>query len=74
MRGTRWGRGAGVALACVLGALAGCSSTVRLHHPVTGQTTQCGPYANVGGWKYTAAEHERNCVLDYQLQGFVRTP
>jgi hypothetical protein len=58
----------------VVTLLTGCTSAVHLRHPVTGQTTQCGPYANIGGWKYTALSHERACVEDYQLQGFQRVP
>ena len=53
-----------------------CTSAVTLRHPVTGVTVKCGPYAfdNLGRSAAVATERERQCVNDYQRQGFERAP
>lgn len=55
------------ALVAVLG---GCTTTVVLRHPQTGETVKCGPYRpSVAG-----AAREARCLDDYQRQGFERVP
>jgi hypothetical protein len=54
-----------------LALLTGCSSdTVRLRHPQTGKTAQCGP--NRGMSPETAAEQRERCIEHYQRQGYER--
>ena len=54
--------------------LTGCTSTVVLRHPQTGQTAKCGPYYSFGLYYFMATERERTCVQDFQRQGFERVP
>jgi hypothetical protein len=58
--------------------LAGCTSAIKLRHPVTGQEAKCGPYhvgpLSFGDTYALAAERERRCLDDYQRQGDVRVP
>lgn len=57
---------------------AGCAvqtETVHLRHQQTGQTGQCGPYgAYETSQTVESAAQLRDCVADYQDQGFVVTP
>ena len=54
-----------------LALLTGCTSdTVRLRHPQTGKTAQCGP--NRGMSSATAAGERERCIEHYQLQGYER--
>lgn len=54
--------------------LAACQSPpVHLTHP-DGRTAQCGPYSSVGLRGIANADRERQCIQDYQRQGFERTP
>jgi hypothetical protein len=51
--------------------LTGCTSdTVRLQHPQTGKTAQCGP--NRGMSPETAVGERERCIEHYQLQGYER--
>ena len=51
--------------------LTGCASdTVRLRHPQTGKTAQCGP--NRGMSSQTAVVEQERCIEHYQLQGYER--
>ena len=58
--------------------LAGCvKDAVILVHPQTGKEAQCGPYYFTGMSsgifsKAAADERERDCISDYQQQGFER--
>ena len=55
-------------------ALAGCyTSAIRLRHP-DGRTATCGDSYAVGYHHFAAAERDRDCVRDYQRQGFERVP
>lgn len=57
--------------------LAGCGATdpVFLRHSETAQTVKCGPYATRGiGRAFAAAQHEAQCISDYQRQGYERVP
>jgi len=59
-------------------ALVGCATQpVILRNPKTGETTQCGPYTNMHPLFPAASPHwkaERQCIEDYQRQGFERMP
>lgn len=50
--------------------LAGCTSAVVMRNPTTGETAKCGPYTDT----WTTPERERQCIQDYQRQGFERAP
>jgi hypothetical protein len=51
--------------------LTGCASdTVRLRHPQTGKTAQCGP--NRGMFPETAAVQRERCIEHYERQGYER--
>lgn len=56
-----------IALLLLLG---GCTAPVTMVNPKTGQTAQCGPYANTWG----TGDREAKCIDDYRSQGFVRRP
>ena len=66
-------------LLAILAAFIGCATTqpVTLRHPNTGAVVQCGPYkvnffvGPVGGPVY---QQERDCIADYQRQGYERAP
>ena len=58
--------------------LAGCATSEAVYlQNSTGQTVQCGPYT-VGGSipqaNVRVQERLRDCVADYQRQGYERTP
>ena len=58
--------------------LAGCSTTpILMRNARTGQTTQCDPYTNMHPLFPAMSPHwkaERECISDYQRQGFERVP
>jgi hypothetical protein len=58
------------ALAITLGGC-GVSETVYLRHPETGTRIQCGPYFGIPRSNHI---YLRDCVGDYQQQGYVRVP
>jgi hypothetical protein len=63
-------------LVALLALLAGCASTtpVIMRHP-DGRTAQCGPYSLVGIVnQIQARDRERDCIGDYQRQGYERAP
>ncbi len=63
----------GLAFASLIVALllAGCMTTpVKLRHPVTGRTVQCGPYDR--GREGGTAVRKNQCIQDYQRQGYER--
>jgi hypothetical protein len=63
----------GLALSALL-LLTGCTSTIHLRHP-DGRTAECGgSYAMGIVPGLTAADRDRDCVRDYQRQGFERVP
>lgn len=56
--------------------LAGCSAAevVYLKNP-TGETVKCGPYHSMTGpQERLALTSLRECVSDYQIQGYHRAP
>lgn len=61
-------------LGLLLLLVTGCTSAVTLRHPITGVTVKCGPYAfdNLGRSAAVAMERERQCISDYQRQGYER--
>ena len=62
----------------VLTFLAGCvRDAVILVHPQTGKEAQCGPFYFMGMSsgilsKAAAEERERDCIREYQQQGYER--
>ena len=62
----------------VLVLVAGCmTDSVMLVHPQTQLAAQCGPYYFTGASsgvfsKAAAMERERDCISDYQRQGYER--
>ena len=62
----------------MLAVLAGCAKdAVILVHPQTGREKQCGPYYFTGMSsgifsKAAADDRERDCISDYQRQGYER--
>jgi hypothetical protein len=62
----------------LLVAFAGCATTpIKMRNPQTGQVTQCGPYTNMHPFFPELSPHwkaERECINDYQRQGFERVP
>ena len=65
-------------LVAMIALLAGCvRDAVILVHPQTGKEAQCGPYYFTGissgiFSKAAADERERDCIHDYQQQGYER--
>ena len=60
--------------AAIVLALTACTSAVTLRHPATGAVATCGPYYTVGFYAFAANERERQCIQDYQRQGYQRVP
>jgi hypothetical protein len=55
-------------------ALVGCSETVKLRNPATGETATCGPYMLDSVGSDSQAQREARCISDYQRQGYQRVP
>ncbi len=70
------GRHRSLLLGALLALLAGCSTgSVWLKDPRTGQTEECGPYfTSTHAWTTAGYQKLRDCVQDYQRQGWERTP
>lgn len=51
----------------------GCTSAIHMRHP-DGRTAECGGAYAVGYHHFAAADRDRDCVRDYQRQGFERVP
>jgi hypothetical protein len=56
-------------------ATAGCTETISMRNPATGEVATCGAhplafpiYATI------ASTHDRECVQDFKEQGYVRAP
>jgi hypothetical protein len=60
----------------VMLATMGCSTTaITLRHPDTNQVTQCGPYLIMNPFFPAISgthDQERDCIQDFQRQGFER--
>jgi len=59
-------------------SLVACASTdaVILRHQRTGAVVHCGPY-ETNFWGHVGAsiyQQERDCIADYQRQGYERAP
>ena len=65
-----------LSLSLILAAVGGCASAdpVVLRHPVTGQVTKCPGYNTAPAMAGVAETQQRNCVQDFQRQGFERVP
>jgi hypothetical protein len=63
-----------IGLVGVSALFVGCTSVVTLQHATTGKTVACGPYYMYGLHSFMAAERERQCIADYQRQGYERVP
>ena len=48
--------------------------TIYLRNSATGQVVACGPYKSTETGGAATASVERNCIDDYQRQGFVQVP
>jgi hypothetical protein len=59
-------------VADILGTL-GCTSTILMRHP-DGRVAECGGSYAFGLHSMSAAERDRDCVNDFQRQGFERAP
>jgi hypothetical protein len=56
-------------------ALPACTDPIKLKNAATGQIAQSGPYASdmiAGG--DAQAQRERECIQDFQRQGYERAP
>ena len=53
--------------------LVGCSSTIKLQHP-DGRRAECGSSYMYGIHSFAAQARDRDCVSDYQRQGYERVP
>ena len=57
-------------------AVAGCATQpIKLRHPQTSAMAQCGPYTNMHPLFPGASPHwkaERECINDFQRQGYER--
>jgi hypothetical protein len=64
--------------AAVALTLAGCTTSETIHlRNSTGQVVQCGPYTHYGNMPAAGAENRaeiRDCVADFQRQGYDRVP
>ena len=60
----------------IAAVLAGCikSESIVLRHPVTGKMTTCDGYAGLGLQATMGETRQRNCVADFQRQGYERVP
>lgn len=57
--------------------LTGCANSEAVHlQNAAGQMVTCGPYAAtfIAESRLTAQEQLRDCVSDFQRQGYERTP
>ena len=56
--------------------LMGCATElIRLRNPQTGDVAQCGPYTNMHPFFPALSPHwkaERECIEDFQRQGYER--
>jgi len=69
-----WRQIIGAALSMILLALSACAvPPVVLRHPSTGLTVECRAGGAVPGSR-AAYQHQRDCVEDYQRQGYERVP
>jgi hypothetical protein len=53
--------------------LTGCISAIKMRHP-DGRVAECGGSHAVGYHNVAARQADRDCVSDYQRQGFERVP
>jgi hypothetical protein len=61
----------------VVGLAACATQPIMLKNAKTGQVTQCGPYTNMHPFFPGLSPHgqaERDCISDFQRQGFERMP
>jgi hypothetical protein len=63
-----------VACVLVVGTAACTPDPPLLRNPHTGKTVRCGPYPFHGppGSDYSAPRYERECIEDYERQGYER--
>lgn len=53
--------------------LTGCTSAIKMRH-LDGRVAECGGSYAVGYHNFAARQANRDCVSDYQRQGFERVP
>jgi hypothetical protein len=62
-------------LVAAAAGLAACATdAVILRHSSTGRTVRCGPFPTFPQGTAQAYQKERDCVADYQRQGYERVP
>lgn len=54
--------------------LAGCGTEPVYLRNMAGAMVQCGPYDNRAIQSIASADRERQCITDYQRQGYERAP
>lgn len=62
-----------LALAGLCVALAGCTEAVYMRN-MAGMVATCGPYRSTGISSLSTPDRERQCITDYQRQGYERIP
>jgi hypothetical protein len=55
-------------------ALVGCTESIKMRNPKTGEIATCGPYPSTGIPSLNTPARESQCISDYQRQGFERAP
>jgi hypothetical protein len=64
-------------VAFIVVTVTGCVASgdpITLRHPITGQVTKCPGYSRIPAQAAFAEMQQRNCVQDYQRQGYERAP
>jgi hypothetical protein len=64
-----------LAIVIISPVLVRCTAPVTLKSVSTGQIAQCGPYpSDIMGGGNAQAQRERECIQDFQRQGYERMP
>lgn len=54
-------------------ALTGCTEAIYMRN-MAGMIATCGPYRSTGISSLSTPDRERQCITDYQRQGYERIP
>jgi hypothetical protein len=63
-----------VLAAIAAAALCGCTDSIIMRNPATGETTDCGGHYAAGLYAFSANQRAETCVADYRAQGWLRAP
>jgi hypothetical protein len=65
-----------ILLVCLILAASACATgdDITLRNPISGQITKCPGYSTAPALASHAQAQQRNCVQDYQRQGYERVP